>query len=506
MTANNSSQKQWHTLSPLSIIYFVIHFIVRFVKDGLLNMAPAFVIFLTQVEDKLYWGIVAAAGLSVLLIVYAVLYYLNFRYKLTDHEVILRKGVFKKERVTLNFAKIQNINLAIPFYFQPFQLVKCTFDAAGSAQQEVALPGIKSQLAQVMRQNVFSYKESHTTANMPTADDEQNTVSEKPILTLTNKEVAKFGLMSGMMFLVLAAIAPFIEHVVDYSKDQFVGPLAAFYGGFIDSQDVAMIVAAVSVVAAMVFLFVAASVLGAFLRFYNFELYFENEKLKRISGLLERHQMSLSKSKIQTVEIKKNWVGMLLNRYIVSCKQVENGHCGKAKKGQAFILPVLTYAQLMNAMTLCWQTVDLKRIAFTPISGAFWRKNWALFCVLPSTIVVGFVYNTSGVFAWPLWLAVLIVTAFMCWLRCKRYGIYSDGEQVFVRTGFVGKTVSVFYIHKIQKISYTQTPLMKRAKLVTLTIQLASGRVRVPYLPEALVLPMVDEALYKAESSNLGWL
>ena len=135
MTTSKINPAAWQKLSPVAIVYFVLHFIVRFVKDGFINAAPALAIWVTQVENKLFWFISVVSALVVVLVIYAVLYYLNFRYKITEHEIVLRKGVFKKERVTLNFAKVQNVNLATPFYFAPFSLVNSHFDAAGSSQQ-----------------------------------------------------------------------------------------------------------------------------------------------------------------------------------------------------------------------------------------------------------------------------------------------------------------------------------------------------------------------------------
>ena len=94
---NNNNTATWQKLSPIAIIYFVLHFIVRFVKDGLINIAPAFAIWVTQVENKLFWFASGASVLALILVTYATLYYFNFRYKVTEHEIILRKGVFKKE-------------------------------------------------------------------------------------------------------------------------------------------------------------------------------------------------------------------------------------------------------------------------------------------------------------------------------------------------------------------------------------------------------------------------
>lgn len=510
MTADELQAKTWQKLSPLSLVYFVLHFVVRFVKDGLLNLAPVVVIFVTQVENKLFWGSVAVGVFAVGLVSYSVLYYLNFRFKVTDHEVILRKGVIKKERVTLNFAKIQNVNIAVPFYFGPFNLVNCTFDAAGSAGQEVGLPGIISSAGQLMRETIFNYKQQHQNSENDLNSDENELVNSQadslPTFSLSNIEVAKFGLMSSMMFLVLAGFAPFIEHIVSFSKTTFVEPLMTILMPLVGSEQGASVVAVIIVLVSMIALFVGASVLGAVLRFYNYQLFVQGTKIKRVSGLLERHQMSVSTSKIQAIEIKQNWVAMLLRRFVITCKQVENSQNPAAKKGQSLIIPALGKDQIKPVLSFFGQESLPHSIPFIAIHSNFWRKNFLLFCVVPVLIASILFFLLTDQIVWWLSVAALVLGLVLCILRYKRYGFYSDGEQVFVRTGFIGHTVTIFSLYKVQQIQKTQTPMMRKSGLSTLTIQLASGRLRIPYLPNCLVTDFINLALYHTESSQRSWL
>ncbi|WP_350608633.1 PH domain-containing protein, partial [Pseudoalteromonas sp. MER144-MNA-CIBAN-0113] len=95
-----------------------------------------------------FWGQIAGAVALVALLIYSFLYYKSFRFCISEeHEILLKKGVFKKERLTLKFARVQNVNIAEPFYFTPINLVNCIFDAAGSVAQEVVLPGITKEHA-----------------------------------------------------------------------------------------------------------------------------------------------------------------------------------------------------------------------------------------------------------------------------------------------------------------------------------------------------------------------
>ncbi|MFY8351759.1 PH domain-containing protein [Pseudoalteromonas sp. SSM20] len=504
MTMSKTNPAAWQKLSPVAIIYFVLHFIVRFVKDGLINVAPAFAIWVTQVENKLFWFISGASILAVVLVIYAVLYYLNFRYKITEHEIVLRKGVFKKERVTLNFAKVQNVNLATPFYFAPFSLVNCHFDAAGSSQQEVVLPGISNDYANTMRDQIFNYRAK------PEPAVQQVELQEKaiaPDLTLANLEVAKFGLMSGMMFLVLAALAPFTEQITDYIKQDFAAPLTELIANSLNSNEHAEIAAGTIIVLSGIGIFVLASVLGALIRFYNYELSLEQSKIKRISGLFERHQMSLSINKIQSIEVKQNWIAKLLKRYTISCKQINNSHANTVKKGQSLIVPVLTKAQVKHVMNLCWdKQIDITQVPFQPIAINYFYKTYLLYWLLPLTIFSAVAYQPLLNGAWPLLIVLLLAGAGLSFLRYKRFGFYFDGEQVFTRKGLIGVSYKVFKGFKIQQIATTQTPPMRKQQLSTLRFQLASGGITIPYLPTSHVNQVMNQLIFLAETSKKRWM
>ena len=323
ISQEQSSSLHWQKVSPWAVLYFVVYFSVRFVKDGLLNLLPMLVVFVTQVENKLFWAQVAGAIAIVTLLIYSILYYINFKFCISDdHEILLNKGVFKKERLTLKFSRVQNVNIAEPFYFTPVNLVNCIFDAAGSVTQEAVLPGVTKAYAQQMRKQIFAFKAQQQ-------PDEQTPSSEhfeaENSLRISNKEIAKFGLMSNMAILAMAAIAPFINVLVDFLEQQIIAKVEGFYQQELGLLASAATFAMITLIALLVLTAVMLSVGMSLIRFYNFELYFKGQKFKRIAGLLERHQLSMSMDKVQSIVIKQNLMGRLLKRFTVECLQASSG-------------------------------------------------------------------------------------------------------------------------------------------------------------------------------------
>ncbi|MDC9531304.1 PH domain-containing protein [Pseudoalteromonas sp. Angola-7] len=510
ISEEQSSSLHWQKVSPWAVLYFVVYFSVRFVKDGLLNLLPMLVVFVTQVENKLFWAQVAGAIALVTLLIYSILYYINFKFCISDdHEILLNKGVFKKERLTLKFSRVQNVNIAEPFYFTPVNLVNCIFDAAGSVTQEAVLPGVTKTYAQQMRKQIFAFKAQQQ-------PDEQTPSSEhfeaENSLRISNKEIAKFGLMSNMAILAMAAIAPFINVLVDFLEQQIIAKVEGFYQQELGLLASAATFAMITLIALLVLTAVMLSVGMSLIRFYNFELYFKGQKFKRIAGLLERHQLSMSMDKVQSIVIKQNLMGRLLKRFTVECLQASSGGIAAgvaAKKNkQTLVLPVLNNEQVDSVCQWIYPWFNSKKLQFNGAEPALLYKNLSFYALIPSAIVLLGCY--LGDFNAWLSLGVLLILAGLVTLAYQRYGYYLHEDNgrfyMVVRKGMIGVHYRVFELYKAQSARSISTYFMRRAGLKSLYIQLASGFAFMPYIKQQDADYIIDFTLYQAESTQRNWM
>ncbi len=510
ISEEQSSSLHWQKVSPWAVLYFVVYFSVRFVKDGLLNLLPMLVVFVTQVENKLFWAQVVGAIAIVTLLIYSILYYINFKFCISDdHEILLNKGVFKKERLTLKFSRVQNVNIAEPFYFTPVNLVNCIFDAAGSVTQEAVLPGVTKAYAQQMRKQIFAFKAQQQ-------PDEKTPSSEhfeaENSLRISNKEIAKFGLMSNMAILAMAAIAPFINVLVDFLEQQIIAKVEGFYQQELGLLASAATFAMITLIALLVLTAVMLSVGMSLIRFYNFELYFKGQKFKRIAGLLERHQLSMSMDKVQSIVIKQNLMGWLLKRFTVECLQASSGGIAAgvaAKKNkQTLVLPVLNSEQVDSVCQWIYPWFNSKKLQFNGAERALLYKNLSFYALIPSAIVLLGCY--LGDFNAWLSLGVLLVLAGLVTLAYQRYGYYLHEDNgrfyMVVRKGMIGVHYRVFELYKAQSARSISTYFMRRAGLKSLYIQLASGFAFMPYIKQQDADYIIDFTLYQAESTQRNWM
>ncbi|MBH0043424.1 PH domain-containing protein [Pseudoalteromonas sp. SWXJZ10B] len=511
ITEEQTSSNDWQKVSSWALLYFVVHFSVRFVKDGLLNLLPMFVVFVTQVENKLFWAQVAGGIALISLLVYSFLYYLNFKFCISsDNEILLNKGVFKKERLTLKFGRVQNVNIAEPFYFTPVNLVNCIFDAAGSVSQEVVLPGVTKDYAQQMRKQIFAFKAQQQQEIQSTEQSEVDTIENS--LSISNKEIAKFGLMSNMAILAIAAFAPFINLIVDFLEKQIIAKVEGFYQQELGMLASAATFAMITLIVLLVLVAVMLSVTMSLIRFYNFELYFKGQKFKRIAGLLERHQLSMSMDKVQSIVIKQNLMGRLLKRFTVECLQASSGGIAAgvaAKKNkQTLVLPVLNSEQVDSVCQWIYPWFNSKKLAFKRAERALLYKNLGFYSLLPSALVFGFCFiadiNTL------ISLGVLVVFSGLVTLSYQRYGYYMHEDNgrfyMVVRKGMIGVHYRVFELYKAQSARSISTYLMRKSGLKSLYIQLASGFAFMPYIKQQDADFIIDFTIKQIESDTRSWM
>ena len=115
----------------------------------------------------------------------------------------------------------------------------------------------------------------------------------------------------------MAAFAPFLNKFSGYVADNIFPILLDIVEPVVGDPIVSGIVIAFTSALLLFFLITSASVVGAFVRYYNFELYNSEDKIVRVAGLLERRSTTLTKIKVQSVLINQNLIARLLNLSLI---------------------------------------------------------------------------------------------------------------------------------------------------------------------------------------------
>ena len=474
-------------------------------QNAVQTLAPG-AAFLFAYEGDLMTRI--ALGLTlfcVIVISLAFIRYWFFRYQIGADSILIREGVLKKKQLDIKFKRIQAVNTTQNVIFRPFDLVTVQLDTAGSAKQEGYLPAIKSALAESLKARLRDETRADDT---PTDEETDSTDASRKILSLTNFDMVRIGLSSKQALIILALLSPLLDNIGNRIKkmvDESALLTVLDNAGISIAGGVSLTITGILL---LLLLLAGASITGAFLRYYNFELRAERESLRSTAGLLTRHEHSVSLNKIQSLRAIQNPMLRFFKRFRVRAKQASSGK--RTDEGKQFIVPLCDLSQLPKlgaavfADEIPYLNLDPTSSKWRPISRSYIRSRLVLFGILPTIAAVSLFYALIGNAAliFLIWLplcALAVITNY------RKYGYDIVETGVMLRRGFLGHQTTAFLHRKIQRISVTQTKLQERKGLATIRFYLASGSLRLPYVDFNMAKDLRDYILYKVESSRFGW-
>lgn len=517
----DQSYGEWTKLSPLSIIHFTLVPIYKFLTQGLQGLLPLFAVILTAGDKRwLILGIIGLVG-SVLLLIFAVLSYLRFRFRLEGDQVHIEKGVLNRKVLHLDFDRIQSVDFQEPLYFRPFNLIVLKLDSAGSMTEEVKLGGIKRALADDLRKVILARTAAKAaSATVPIAQKEQQTktaeelaeetaAAAKPLLSLSTDELIRYGLSNNNIWVVTGIVGGFLPQLQPWEWGVFQA-----IGDFGD-QNFGHLVYGLQIFVALIclllfFLLITASVIGAIVSQYNFKLsYNQDGRFHRSKGLFERVETSVPDNKIQSVMFKRSWMAHLVNRWHIYIKQVSFGYAQaqqQARGGDSLLIPSAKDDFVTQLQSIIYPDFKLSD-QFNPIAKRYMIKR-LLYIFLPIGLLLSipFFLNSAIGYYGLLWWALPVVCAPMVYLRWLRYGVQLHDNHGVIRSGFLGKKYTVFPLFKVQKVSVVQSYGQRKSGHATLNISLAGTRLSVPYMDLKDAEEWRDRILYKVETSSKNFM
>ena len=479
--------------------------------QGLPALVVAFAWIASAEEYQRYWLIRGAALLAVVGIVFSILGYLRFRYRISDDRILLRQGVLHREELDIDFHRVQNITIKEPFYMRPMGLSVLSIDTAGSGAKEISIAGIQRDLALELRDQILGAAKPE-----PTGDPEQqiNNGNSRLLVALNRRDVLIYGLTANFMLWVAIAIGA-IFGAGDLTE-KFFSWLATRFAVedimvFLQNEGGTLLVglAIFSLVLLFLMLLPLISVLGALFRYDGYRLTVDGETYRKSSGLLTRFDDSIKQHKIQALMWKQNFIALYFKRISVQLRQASAGSgadAGPVPASKAnFLVPSLRPALANELSCEFFPGCDPAQAIYSHVD----RRRFIVFnmavLLLPATLIS---FIPSLLVSWKFLLLIPVLAGALYLISNRRWqkaGYAVAGGYGFVRSGFIGTLTTIFPLFKIQRIDVRQTPIQHRKGLAHLTIHLASHSIKVPYIALEDANRFRDLALYKAETSNVAW-
>ncbi len=505
--------QSWRRTSPVAVVFYLIRALKFLVTDGLAMLAPAVAWFATVSGGMKIW---AFAWLGLIVVggaIWAVMTYLRFRYRITDNQVLVRRGVLTREQLNIDFDRIQDTSIDEPFYVRPFGLAVLKLDTAGSAKKEIALAGIRIEMANEIRQTLLAFQphQTATVASTEGLDTDIAPVGAKPLLVRSTRQIVRYGMTSNgllwvaIMFGVMAGA--FGDESWKAGSNFLLNRLQI--GSLFDGDGVSKGLVVAGLLLGIPLLLSLFSVIGALWKFANYELFSEAGSFRRSSGLVSRQQQTLKRTKVQAAVWKQNAMARLLKitnlqMRLVSAGQEVNSN-GMPNATPAFVVPALNAQELVPMTREFLPDAPQKLPAFSGIQRRYHLKRCLWMWLLPVaglTISLAIATGLWALLALPVGLLLAMATS---WQRSGKFGVCIINGTGYLRSGFIGTQTTVFSLFKVQRVDLNSSAGQRRRGLATLHVHLASHSISIPHLPLQQAQQFADLALYQAESTTAPW-
>ena len=487
---------QWQRLSPVSVLFTWLIQVQKLVRENLWLMigAGAGVAFTDWLSAPQLLGVFAL--LLGLMTLYAVLDFLRFHYRLDEEAVEVRRGVLVRKVLRVPFARIQQVDLNVPIYYRPLQLVSVALQTPGAAEQEVVLPGINQKTANAMLDVIEARKGHPSQAVSPAQTDALNTDGLSPCYEVSASDLFWHGVCANQVWVLGGALAYVVSQlgrrwgeVIEAQLSHFLGQVSLHWS------------LAIALFLGLLVLLFALSGLVAMLRWWGFTLLQSPERIQATAGWLNRRQQGLQRSKVTGLSWRQSLVGRALDRWSLVLRQTRSDDQALQASRASFLVPGLRGQQLDLADVL-WANHQ-PRPPWQPIHPRYLRVGLlrVLLLVMAMTVLVLWWRSPEPWIPVLLWFMAMVWMAWW-WLRFRCWAWAAEGDDFWLRSGGLGQRIERFAVSNAQQVQLRQSWIQRRHHLATVVWVLPHGTVTLPWIDQDLAVTLINDALWRSQSSK----
>jgi putative membrane protein len=431
----------------------------------------------------------------------------NFIFRVVGDNFIINQGVFKKEEMSVPFARIQSVHLKQNLIQQVLNVVGLEVETAGSVTKEVSIPALKRSYAEALKTFLLTRKAEVEPAQTE-GDEVPNEAKPTPkveeerlILHLGMVDLLKVGLTEnhirtgliafGVLFSYFNQAEEFLAEEVDAATRQvetvvntmlFVVPLAILL---------------------FVLLSILLSTIRTVLRYYNLSVCISSTSLTVRGGLLKIQENLVPEGKIQFISWKSNplrkWIGYQSLAVYQAGSEVMN-------RKNAVQVPGCRDAQVEAVNEAFFPELENFSALTTLTPVAYFQVRLLLFFGIIPAIALAIIGWFEG---WWFYIIAGVVVALVDYITRQyvaRFKVMLSQDLLRVNRGFIFPQRILLKLYKVQNISLHQSIFQKRRGLASVVLFTAGGKITIPFIPEAAAKSVVNFLLFKIESNRKEWM
>jgi len=443
--------------------------------------------------------LLALLGVLIIILVIAILKYLNFKFHLSKDDFHLATGIINKDNTIIPKSKIQNVYIKQNFLQQIINVVSVKIETAGDKKSEIEISALDKPTALLLKKKLFNK------ANVENEHAEQiDTIEASEVFfKVTPKRLLLEGISQNhfkSFLLILTFAYGIYSEFKDFLKDL---ELEKHVEGLVKLDEdtiLNLIITNVVIILVVVLFSFLFSIVTTFIINFNLEVVEHQKTIEINKGLFNKVSLSLTPSRIQNLVIKTNRVKQYFNLHSLSVKQA----MVNAKQQKNFKIVALEKEQLNHLINKLLINYNNEGEVAKP------RPYFIRISVL-EMLAFGIVINALSLFLFGiemLWINVVFVpfaVLYVYFAYKKAYYKISD-NFLTIGSGVIDTTTNILEIHKIQEVELKQTLFQQRTDIASLVISTASKSVTIPYISKLEALSIYNFLLYKVESQDRDWM
>ena len=481
----NTPPLKLHQISPLFYFFDAV-------KEFALLIIIA--LFASSQNSWAVWG----AAFAALFVIPQIIGARFFKYWILPEELVVKSGIFFKQERHIPYERIQNINQTQGILHRLFKVCKVQLESASGTKPEAIFNVISLEAIEELRLASQGKAKSHASSQVSLSDSILLEPQQNVLLSLPLPEVIKLGLINLQGLIPIAVFFGFISSQVEWWEHVSFGwldnlrPLLRNIEGIDHSISPGMIIVSVLsllLVGLIVFWFLSIAV--AIVRFYQFTLSSEDEKLSSIMGLFTRTSASASINRIQKITISEGILHRVFNRVGISCKTAGNSMDKNTfAKSFHFLAPIIQKEKVPEFLNNIQKEFDWSLVAE---ASSAWKaipySAWTRMLKLPLLMTIVAASVCAYIFQWwALGFVLLLPLIIYDAQRSVKAMAYIFNEEfIAYRSGWISKEISVVKIDKSHAVAVRQNPFDKRRAMArfyldTAGVSISDHKIKIKYL------------------------
>lgn len=252
--------------------------------------------------------------------------------------------------------------------------------------------------------------------------------------------------------------------------------------------------------------FLAISVLISMFRtifkYFNLRFIRTENGFKIISGLFTRRELAATDQKIQIILWADNLLKKQLKYVDLTLKQASSEQINQA---DTIKVPGVSIQEVRRVMERLYPEFDPDLIVPKKVSKKYFHRFASIISIVGLVVIGLFIYLSEwqySIFA----VFLVIVLLISRYLQYKKLSYDLNLEMLYLSGGAWGSRTTLLPIYKIQGVRMNQSPYQRKHNLASLSCFTASGTVKIPYISKSEARALMNQILFKVESSKSRWM